>query len=142
VPAARFTALVWGSTALTLLAAGSFVLLVGDGWSWPLFVWGALLGPLSVLGAVATSVVATWYLRPTPAELERRDAARRDLIRPARVSGTLMGLPFGAIAASTGSAAPDVLLSVGLVVTTLLPLAILPALKRRSSHASDGAEPD
>ena len=142
IPPEKIKLLLWLSTFVILLAAVGFVLTVGDGWSWPLFLWGALSGPAGVLVAQSTVVIAKRYLRPTPGEIERSEAVRREVVRPARMTTYLMGLPFGAIAASTGSAAPDVLATVGLVVMGVLPLAMLPSLKRRAARERDTSQTD
>jgi hypothetical protein len=136
IPPKKFKLLLWLSTSAILVATVGFVLTVGDGWSWPLFVWGAALGPVGVLAAQGTVLLGKRYLRPSPEEIQRNEALRRDVIRPARWSTMFMGLPLGAMAASTGSAALDVLLTVGLVLMTLLPLAMLPSLKRKAARAT------
>ncbi len=139
---ARIKILVWVSTFLLLFASTGFVLTVGDGWSWPLFLWGALLGPVGVLIAHSTTIVAKSYLRPKQEEIPSTGAPRRDAIPPARLATALMGLPIGAIAASSGSAAPDILMTVGLVAMTALPMAMLPAMKRKAAAAHDAAQSD
>jgi hypothetical protein len=136
IPPEKLKLLLWLSTSVILLAAVVFVFTVGDGWSWPLFLWGASLGPVGVLASKGTELLGKRYLCPSPEEIQRNEALRRDVIRPARWYTMFMGVPLGAMAASTGSAALDVLLTVGLVLVTLLPLAILPSLKRKAARAT------
>jgi small neutral amino acid transporter SnatA (MarC family) len=124
--------LVYLSDAILVATAGVIAAFVGTGWSWWLFVWGAALGALGIAGNEFVVRVTVRVVRPAASDLERMRSRRHDqrlIVFPTSL-GT--GCAVGIISAGLQSAAPDVLLTVAIVVLEVgVPLAMLPWLRRR-----------
>lgn len=130
----RLRLIQYVSNASVLLSCIAFALLVGREWAWGPFLVCPLI---SAAGWVATAAVvragrAALASTPEQVEAATEDARRR---RTVTIPGyATMGLSLGVIAGSTRSYWPDVLLAAGmLLIGVVLPLALLPALKRRSA---------
>jgi len=132
-PVASFRPALLLSTAVVSGACVVLAVVAGSGWSWPLFIWGAALGPLVMTANWFTVHITARYLELPPdkvRELERRDRERRRTTYP-MVVGMMLGI--GIAAAGLESAGIDVLFTVMAVVSAGLPLLMLPLLKRRLS---------
>ena len=106
----------------------------GSGWSWPLLLWGASVGPLWVAATVVIyRLTARRVLGVVP------PSSRFRVPYPVWAAA---GVPFGAFSAALASPVPDLVVTAYAVLSTLLPVAFIPRLRRRageSSCASDGA---
>jgi hypothetical protein len=128
----RRTALL--STPAILLAGVGYAVFVGTGWSWPLFGWGLAIGPLWVIGIRAALRPA---VRVTSAsEAEAREATRRSwrLYRPVYISMIGMGAFAGIFSASSEVPFGDIVFSVLGVLGLLIPLLMLPSLKKKTAQ--------
>jgi hypothetical protein len=109
---------------------------VASDWSWPLFVWGALIGPVQVVVAsVLTERLAIASIRPQRFEAGVIVAERRARWRRQRVNyagALLVGLAVGVLSARLTSPWPDSIYTAWAVMVGLaLPLAAYPHVKRR-----------
>jgi hypothetical protein len=124
--------LVYLSNGLLTAAAIVFAVTVGTGWSWWLFVWGAALGVLGVVGNELLARVTLRVLRPAATDVERLRSRRHDQRLIVFPSALITGCAIGIIAAGLQSAIPDALMTVAVVVFEVgLPLAMLRLLRRR-----------
>jgi hypothetical protein len=110
-----------------LLGACVLAALTGGHWSWPLFAWGALLGPLAAYCSYLASGIAYATLKQAtgaPDELYQAMMARREArFVPMLVSFIVDGLAAGIASAGLRTAWPDVLATVVLFgFAVLLPL--------------------
>jgi hypothetical protein len=120
--------LTYLSAAICIASSVVFAVLVGDGWSWPLFVWGLASGPLWIAATYGVYRFAgRQVLGATP------PPSRFQALYPA---WSAMGIPFGVFSASIGSPAPDLGLTVYAFFATILPLAFVPRLRRRQAAHS------
>ena len=113
-------------------------------WSWPLFLWGMLIGPLWMACAwVLADLLAAAAIRPARIPDEQRATFRRDRWRRWWVgyaSLCLVAIGVGITSAGLGVAWPDIFLTLAFVVFGLvLPLAAYPAVKRRLANRGDAA---
>lgn len=124
--------LVYLSDVCCLAAAGTLAVVVGTGWSWSLFVWGAALGVLLIAGNELLVRFAVRIVRPAASDLARQRSRRRDQRLMVFPSALATGCAVGIIAAGLQSAAPDVLMTVAVVVFEVaVPLALTPWIRRR-----------
>jgi hypothetical protein len=126
--------LVYASTVCALGAAAVLAAIVGSGWSWLLFAWGAVLGVVGAAGNEFLVKVLVTVARPDADGLRRMRSRRHDqrlLVYPASL-GT--GLAVGTIAAASQDAWPDVLMTVAVLFFELtLSLAMISWIKRRAA---------
>jgi hypothetical protein len=122
------------SNACVVVACISFAIIVGKSWAWGPFLAAPVI---TAAGFIATAWVVRLgrhALALTPDELVAAEAdthLRRTVTIPGYIS---IGIGCGLIAGSMESYWPDVLLAGSmLVVGVALPLAMLPALKRRAA---------
>lgn len=129
-PRARW--LVYASDVCLVGGCASFAINLGRGWSWPLFVWGVIVGLLIPAMSELVRRIASSYMRLTPQQLteaQPRVRAHRLLVIP---GGVATGLGVGLLAGSLMSAWPDVVASVALLLVGLLPALVwLPVIKRK-----------
>lgn len=130
----RLRLLQYVSDACVLLACVSFAIIVGRSWAWGPFIASPLI---AAAGFIATALVVRagrHALAPAPEQLLAAEAdarLRRTVTIPAYTS---IGIGCGVIAGSIESYWPDVLLAASMLgVGVALPLATLPALKRRAA---------
>jgi len=122
----------YGSSAVCLAACVVGAFLVGQGWSWGLFIWGAAVAFGSV---VATLLIRRLALSRVAdggqaASLRSQRMRERDLtIFPPAVFSLLGVAIFGA---ATLSPWPDVVITAIAVLAVLVPAALLPAIVRRA----------
>ena len=128
------------SDACIILACVVFALVAGKRWAWGPFITALLIVAAAAgMNAFMVRAVIT-ASRPDDAQRRRladRQRRRNSVIYPAYAT---FGIGLGLIAGSIPSYWPDVALGVLIMLTNvLLPLALLPALKRRiqGSHAGD-----
>jgi MFS family permease len=129
----RYRAMQYVSFACILFACIVFAMLVGKHWAWGPFI----LAPVIVaIGAGSNALMvrtATSWLRPTEEQLRRAASRRRvrnTVIVPSYIT---FGIGFGLIAGSIPSYWVDVAVGVLiLLMSVLVPLAMLPSLKRRA----------
>jgi len=138
----RWSALVGGVCVLVL----AIVPVRGSHhtWSWPLFVWGMLIGPLWMACAwVLADLLAAAAIRPARIPAEQRETFRHNRWRRWWVGYTslcLVAIGVGVTSAGLDVAWPDLLLTLAFVVIGLvLPLAAYPAAKRRLANRHDPA---
>jgi MFS family permease len=138
----RYRAMQYVSFAYILFTCVLFALLLGKYWSWGPFI----LAPVIVaIGAGANAQMArkaiSW-LRPTEEHLRRAASRRRVRNRVTLPAYITFGIGFGLIAGSIPSYWADAALAaLILLMSVLVPLAMLPALKRRA-EAQRPAGPD
>jgi uncharacterized membrane protein YfcA len=118
------------------LRAPAYMTATGNDWSWPLFVWGALIGPFQVvLANVLTERLAIASIRPQEFETGTIVAERRARWRRQRVNyvaAMVVGLAIGVLSARLPSAWPDSLYTAWATIFGLvLPWAAYPQIKRR-----------
>jgi hypothetical protein len=121
----------------TLASAVLGGLLVGTGWSWPLFAWGAVVAIGSAVASRAVQKVGYSSLglameadSPQVHRLKERNRA----VYPPAVLSFLGVAIFGAAIVNPW---PDIALTIYVVLTGIvLPLAMLPSIKRRAAVAS------
>lgn len=133
-PRRRRRVLTWTLFFAALLAV-MLIRLPRDGhhWSWPLFIWGAVIGLLAV---PANMVITRMALRALPLSeqthasvLTRVRARERSLYTPL----VALSLCFATYAAARDSAWPVVLETLAFVLAVGLPLWLLPKLRRRAA---------
>jgi len=112
-----------------LLAACVLIGATGGHWSWPLFAWGSLVGPIAAYGSYLASGIGFATLKQAtgaPDELYQLMMARREArFVPMLVSFTVDGIAAGIASAGLGNAWPDVLVTIALVgFAVLLPLGL------------------
>lgn len=112
------------------------------GTSWPLFVWGLLLGPVIVLWLTMQNDLLVRRLGKaagTPVDVRTVRAERIRRYWSTYVSTCCIGFTVGAASASLGTAWPDgAMTAYFLVFSVLIPAAVYPALNRKlSSRPSD-----
>ncbi len=117
-----------------LLLALMLVRFGHDHWSWPLFIWGVVVGLLAV---PANMVITRMALRGLPLSpdihasmLTRVRARERRLYLPLIV----LSLCFATYAGARDAAWPDVLETLAFVIAVGLPLWLLPKLRRRTER--------
>lgn len=118
----------YAGVSLCIAASILGAVLVGTGWSWPLFGWGVLIGPLWVAGTAAIYRYAGRYVLGAP------PLTRFGALYPAWAA---MGVPFGVGSAAFETAAPDVGLSIYAFLAMLLPLARMRGVRRRYLEATN-----
>jgi hypothetical protein len=90
---------VYLSNAILIATAVVTAALVGKGWSWWLFIWGAGLGVLGLAGNELIVRVMVRMARPVPSDLERLRSRRHDQRLIVFPSALLTGCAIGIIAA-------------------------------------------
>jgi hypothetical protein len=126
-PATRTGRLFLYANAVVVLACASVVAAtVGTGWSWPLFIWGAALGPLSI---AVTALMGRLAIRSQALSADRvasvreRMTARNWSVNPtvvaSAVSIAILGAAFDTVWA-------DVIMTVVIVLSNIaIPLVVL-----------------
>jgi hypothetical protein len=138
----RLRAMQYLSDGAILFASVVLALVAGKGWAWG----PAVLGPVVVASAAACNDiafrVAVSALRPTEEQLRRSRARRRRrnvIIVPAYIT---FAIASGVIAGSLKTYWPDLGLGgIVLVTAVVIPLAILPRLKRRAEAMRASGSP-
>jgi hypothetical protein len=124
--------LMYASGACVIFACVTLVVTAGHGWSWWLFVWGVAVGPLSVACSELTEKAMIGVFHVSAAEVDEKRPhlrARKLAIYPV---AAMQSVACGVLAAGLRSSWPDIIWTAGVVLLQLvLPLAILPLLKRR-----------
>ncbi|HEY3926036.1 MAG TPA: hypothetical protein VGL75_15845 [Acidothermaceae bacterium] len=129
--------LVYLANAILIATAVVTATVVGKGWSWWLFLWGAGLGVLGLAGNELIVRVTVRIVRPSASDLERLRSRRHDQRLIVFPSALLTGCAIGIIAAGLQSDVPDVLMTVLIVVLELaLPVVLLSLLRRRVAQVS------
>ncbi|HVY09799.1 MAG TPA: hypothetical protein VHB18_06625 [Mycobacteriales bacterium] len=128
----KLRTLTYFGVGACIVASVLGAVLLGTGWSWPLFVWGVAIGPAWVAGTSAVYRYAGRYVLGTSPP-----PSRFHVLYPAWAA---MGVPFGVFSACFETAAPDVGLSGYAVIATLVPLVRLPRLRRRFQAATTRQE--
>ena len=127
-PIEQLRRITYVGVGLCIAASVVSAALLGTGWSWLLFGWGVLIGPLWVAATTgAYRFAGRQVLGAAP------PASRLSAIYPAWAA---MGIPFGVFSAAFGTAAPDAGLTIYAVIATVVPLARVPALRRRFAAAT------
>jgi hypothetical protein len=111
-------------------------------WSWPLFVWGILIGPLWLVCAwTLTDLLAAAAVKPSGVPAPQRASIRRDRWRRWRVGYAafcLCAIGIATISAGLHTIWPDLLFTTAfLTLGLLLPLATYPRVKRRLASRRD-----
>lgn len=134
------------SVALTLFAAIVLAVVERQGWSWPLFAWGALLGPVWVGATIASTTYGMRYIAKQSgtgaAELSAAQERWRRRFLAVYPAYALMGLPWGIVSASIRSIWPDVAVTAYAVLGVGLPFALFPRLARRAAARHDAPSTD
>ena len=118
------------------LAGVALIPSAGNSWSWPLFLWGLLLGPLTVAWLNIQSEFPAIRLRAaTGAELDPRTMRARRIQRywSTYVGVLAVGFTVGAASASLTSAWIDLGFTAYVVFFGVLPLVFYPAIVARAS---------
>jgi len=125
---------------VTLVASTLIAVVAHNGWSWPLFAWGALLGPTWVLATIATTAYGMRYIARSTGTSGRDAAAAQERSRkrfmavyPAYAA---LGLPWGIVSAALLIVWPDLAVTVYAALAVVLPLFALPRLLRRAATRS------
>lgn len=122
----------WVSDACVLFAVVVFAVTVGTGWWWPPFIGGAAVGVAGVAAYRLQFPVLAAALGVSAQEAARGRAQVRDrdaVIIPGYLT---YGVVCGVIGGSVGSWWPVIALAAGVVLfTVVVPLTLLPVLKRR-----------
>jgi MFS family permease len=133
----RSRRLIYASGTVVLVACAVGAVHFGH-WRWWLFGWGVLVGALS-------ATIYGLLLRLLPALLHvsvERTAQAQPLLAQMKQAvyplGVSLGLAIGVLASGLASPWPDIFLTVVVIVFQLvLPMAVLPMVRRRSQTASD-----
>ena len=130
-PLASRRAALFLATAVVIGACIVLAVVAGSGWSWPLFIWGAILGPLAMIANRFILRVSARYLDAPPDKVEEVNRRNRERSRTTYPIVFGMSIAFGIAAAGLESVWVDVLFTVITLVSVGLPLLMLPLLKRR-----------
>lgn len=127
---------------LALVAAGmAAIAFVGRDWSWPLFIWGLLMGPVMIGWLFLLSDTAARGLARAaaqPVDLRALRSTRVHRYWSTYVALCCWGFTMGVVAARLDSVWPDALL-IGYAVLGSLPMVVAyPALKRRAAAKKIG----
>jgi len=143
----------WGwwlnlSSGLVIIGSSTFAAIVlNRGWSWPLFAWGAAVGPIWSAGAFySTKAFTRKVLARVPAGQREGIAALDEGLwarNRATYAGTaLLGIGVGIFAAGVHAPAVDIGFTVLWLVGGVLPVLVLtPALLRRATAISSPEKP-
>lgn len=128
---------------LCIVGAGVvFAFASGRHWSWGPFVLGPTVGVLALGVYAALLGIVIKVVRPEADQLSKMQQGLRQqnlVVLPGYVS---IGLCFGFIAGSLRSYWPDLVLALMILVFGLLvPLALLPLVKRKADAQRDRADP-
>ena len=129
----RYRAMQYFGFACILFACTVFAVVIGKHWAWGPFI---LAPALVAIGAGANALIvrrAIAWLQPSDAQLQRPVSHRRQrntVIVPGYVT---FGIGFGLIAGSIPSYWADLAIGLLILVMTVVPLAMLPSLKRRAA---------
>jgi hypothetical protein len=110
-----------------------------DHWSWPLFIWGVVVGLLAV---PANMVVTRLAMRALPlSEQTHASILTRVRSRERRLYAPLivLSLCFATYSAARDTAWPDVMETLAFALAVGLPLWLLPKLRRRTERRMQGA---
>jgi len=133
----RMHAAICASGAAIVFSGVVLMTFVGTTWSWPLFMWGLLLGPAIVLWLSAQNDLVARSLSKAAGEPVDIRSLRTERVRrywSTYVSMCCSGFTIGAASASLGTAWPDAAMTAYTVAfSVLIPLAVYPALKRKVS---------
>ncbi|HWA65774.1 MAG TPA: hypothetical protein VG899_05325 [Mycobacteriales bacterium] len=92
-------------------------------WSWPLFAWGVLAGPVWVVASAAAFRLAARYVGGDGSRTVAKYAGRYPL-------WAATGLPVGVVSALLDTAWPDLVFTAYALLTLLAPLPMLPKLRK------------
>jgi len=105
---------------------------VGNGWSWPLFLWGAVVGFVAGPLQRVVTVYAAHRAGVPEAVMAEREAAFRDRNRHGGHLTAMIGVSSGIFSAGTGIWALNLFLTVLLALSVLMLLLLGPRLARRA----------
>lgn len=100
-------------------------------WSWPLFGWGAAAGPIWIAVTTAAFRLSARYVRGDAAATSSKFAAYYPL-------WASIGLPVGVLSAVFSTQWPDAVFTAYAVLSLLVPLVMLPKLRRAAKECSTG----
>ena len=134
----------WGQVASGLVIVASAVVLavtLHRSWSWPLFVWGAVLGPVASAWAFyTTKAFARGLMKQATTEKEELRAREQALwpkYRATYAATVLIGIGIGILAAGMHNPLPDwAFTAMWVLVGVLPPLIAYPVIKRRVAAGS------
>lgn len=122
--------------AIAIAVAGvALIWFVGNSWSWPLFLWGLLLGPVAVVGLNIQSEFLGIRLRAvTGATVDSRTLRARRIQRywSTYVGMLAVGFTAGAASAALTSVWIDVGFTVYVAFFGVVPLVFYPAIVARA----------
>jgi hypothetical protein len=128
---------IYAAGATILIACAVTAIRFGH-WRWWLFAWGALIGVLSatIYGLTLRLVPGLLHMSTERiSQAQPRLAQMKRAIYPLELS---IGLGVGVLASGLAKPWPDTVLIVVVIVFQLMvPLAMLPALRRRAQAASN-----
>lgn len=122
--------LMYANGVAIVVVCGIAALHVGH-WRWWLFAWGIGAGLLSatVYGLLLKLLPALLHLpAERTAQAQPRLAQMKHALYPVLLS---LGLGIGLLSSGLANAWPDILLTVGIPVFQLMPMALFPALRQR-----------
>ena len=138
----RGKVLLYASGSVTIAASVSYALVVGTGWSWLFFIWGIAVavgsGPAMwfVQGIARRSLNVV--LDPDSPQARRLRERNRSVLGHALLPGVAIAI----IGAASQSPWPAIFMTAyTLLFGMALPLALLPAIKRRATHAPGKTTP-
>lgn len=133
----RSRRLIYASGTAVLVACAVAAFHFGH-WRWWLFAWGVLIGVLSatIYGLLLRLLPALLHVSvERTAQAQPRLAQMKRAVYPLGVS---LGLAIGVLASGLASPWPDILLTVVVIVFQLVvPMAMLPMVRRRAQTASN-----
>ncbi len=134
--------LQYASGSFTIAASAAYALLLGTGWSWPLFTWGMAValatGPAMWLVQTIGRRALNVQLDPDSPHARRLRERNRSVLGPALLPGVAIAI----IGAASGSPWPAIFMTAyTLLFGIALPIALLPAIKRRAAGAADNTTP-
>jgi hypothetical protein len=135
----------YASVGVALIPCTVIALVEDNGWSWPLFAWGALLGPTWALAAFALTRYGERYIaRSTGASGGDVAAARKqswETFKGLYPVYAVAGLPFGFVSAATLTVWADLAGTLYEALAVVLLLVALPRLARRAAaRGGQGAQ--
>jgi hypothetical protein len=138
----RGKTLLYASGSVTIAASVAYAFLVGTGWSWPFFIWGMAVafasGPAMLLVQAIGRRALTVTLDPDSPQARRLRERNRSVLGPALLPGVAIAI----IGAASESPWPATFMTAyTLLFGMALPLALLPAIKRRALRAADDTAP-
>jgi hypothetical protein len=117
---------LYGNAVFILVFASVLAAIVGTGWSWPLFIWGAALGPLSIATTwlfLQVAMRSQLLAADRVATARQRMRARSWSVNPTVV---LFAVSIAILGAAFDSIWPDVLMTAVIVLSNIaMPLVVL-----------------